>query len=174
MTEKMKYIIYRRKEGRRGPGIVRATVSCFFLEFYPLHDQAQLINTVSYWYLEINDTGKAIREIGFNGIDEAIRIAPWRGNLGKWPESNTTFKPEEYEHLSESEFADTWREVEKNKILRRRFVGGKVREYLAHKITWKEFTRDCYYEGDWLIDDIVSALEHDGELQGWRIDALEQ
>ncbi len=124
--------------------------------------------------MEIDDKGKAIREIGFNSFNDPMAIAPWRGNDGRWPESDANFNPEEYEHLRQSDFVKIWCEVEQKKIMRRRLVGSKARDYVEKKITGRDFLAECYYENDWLIDEIVDSIEHGREIPEYLIEELEK
>ncbi len=145
----MKYIIYKNTTKQRN-GLVLKVLSFFFPKLHKSIVYRKQSSEASYWYLEIDEKGKVIREIGFNSFNEPIAIAPWRGNEGKWPESDVTFNPDEYEYISEPDFVNMWCDVEQKEIMRRRFVGSKARDYVQKNITYKEFFAECYYEGDWL------------------------
>ncbi len=169
----MKYIIYKKTIKRRN-GLVSKGLSYFFLKLHKAIVYRKQLIRASYWYLEIDEKGKVIREIGFNSFNDPIAIAPWRGNDGRWPESDVTFNPDEYEHLCESDFVNIWCDVEQKKIMRRRFVGSKARDYVEKKITHKEFFAECYYEDDWAIDEIVDSIEHGRNVPDHLIEELEK
>jgi len=66
------------------------------------------IELVAYWLVEVDDEGRAEREIGFNVQHEPILFAPTNRNYGLWTDSDRIFSPEQFESRNEFPFDGTW------------------------------------------------------------------
>lgn len=66
------------------------------------------LRDVAYWLAEVDDDGRAAREIGFNAQHEPILFAPTNRNNGLWTDSDRLFSLEEFESRNEYPFEATW------------------------------------------------------------------
>ena len=63
---------------------------------------------VAYWLVEVDDDGRAEREIGFTAQHQPVLFAPTDRNLGTWTDSDRIFSPEEFEAQNGYPFIATW------------------------------------------------------------------
>jgi hypothetical protein len=68
-------------------------------KFYPL---------VKQWWLEVDDQGVPVREIGVDENGEPLFSAPNERNYGLWTDSNNTFSPEEMDVFEKEKFIAAW------------------------------------------------------------------
>lgn len=72
-------------------------------------DFGELHEKVHYWWLELDDTGYPIREVGFDLNDQAIVIGPFGENYGFMTDCNTTFKATDFPSVNSSRFEEHWK-----------------------------------------------------------------
>ncbi|RLD19515.1 MAG: hypothetical protein DRI69_08205 [Bacteroidetes bacterium] len=66
--------------------------------------------SIEYWWLELNENGVPIRELGFDINDQVKYAAPKNKDRGLWTDSMTYFKtPEEYVQVNNTFFEEQWR-----------------------------------------------------------------
>ena len=67
-----------------------------------------LFRKVRCWYVEIDDAGNAVRELGLNEDGTPITAGPWLRNYGFWTDSPGPFPTESAEELSQVKFDQAW------------------------------------------------------------------
>lgn len=90
-------------------------------------DYDSYLDNIDYWYIEINDEGRPIREIGFDVINYALLFAPTTKNRGLWTDSNVTLNKSEYENISQYIFDDIFEAME---IAHFDFIREKINKHL--------------------------------------------
>ena len=73
-------------------------------------DFDSLYPKVRRWYVEIDESGNAAREIGLDEKDQAIVAGPWEDNFGFWTDSPGPFPTESSDELSAVDFEQKWAE----------------------------------------------------------------
>ena len=75
-------------------------------------DFEEAYQRVTHWWLEIDDNGEVLREIGFDTHDQAVAIAPYRGNYGIFTDSGSPVQgvPSDVDPQA---FSDTWQAAER-------------------------------------------------------------
>ncbi len=69
----------------------------------------QQLAMLHYWWLELNDKGIPIRELGFDDHNQAKYAAPLKNDRGLWCDSLISFNLIEWnEIVTEEEFNDKW------------------------------------------------------------------
>ena len=63
---------------------------------------------VRHWYVEIDESGNAVREIGLDAQGEPIVAGPWGENYGFWTDSPGPFPTESSDQLSAVDFEQKW------------------------------------------------------------------
>jgi hypothetical protein len=69
------------------------------------YDQFPLIKR---WYVELDESGAAVRELGFDVEGRAILAAPFRGNFGFWTDANPPFPDEGAIPIGADAFESAW------------------------------------------------------------------
>lgn len=77
-------------------------------------DHEKLYPSVAKWFIEIDENGVPIREIGIDKNNVPLFAAPNRNNFGLWTDSDERFKVEELELSTKEEFEFLWQRVVKN------------------------------------------------------------
>ena len=69
----------------------------------------QLYDRVTIWHVETDaSTGEPLREVGLDGTGNVVVLGPWHDNYGVIVDSNVTFNPSEYQHVSAEQFEQEW------------------------------------------------------------------
>lgn len=71
-------------------------------DFEPLYPK------IRRWFVEVDDKGEAVREIGLNEQGVAITVGPWERNFGFWTDSPGPFPAESAQEISQAEFEHMW------------------------------------------------------------------
>jgi len=74
-------------------------------------DHEPLYRHVKKWYLELDDSGVPVREIGLDSDARALFGAPDKRNMGFWTDSDKTFQKDELVPISTDEFERLWHET---------------------------------------------------------------
>ena len=91
-------------------------ISKFFSKILPKPkpDFDDLYESVHTWYLEIEPQyGLANREVGFNHEGHPIVFGPFGTNRGLWIDSPVKFNADDFDNISQEEFEQYWKELEK-------------------------------------------------------------
>lgn len=75
-------------------------------------DYDSYLNKIDYWYIEVNDQGMPIREIGFEAVNRAMLFTPTTKIRGLWTDSNVILNKSEYENISQDIFDDIFEAME--------------------------------------------------------------
>jgi hypothetical protein len=79
-------------------------------------DHEKLYPLVKKWYLELDDSGIPVREIGLNLEGRPVFGAPDKRNFGFWTDSAKAFKKDELGLVSADEFERLWAEIQSTKV----------------------------------------------------------
>ena len=82
-------------------------------------DNEQLYPRVAHWLLEVNDDGRASREIGLDASGLPLFRAPDRRNFGFFTDSDVTFSRADLTAVEQAELEKLWSLVPPNKSLER-------------------------------------------------------
>ena len=63
---------------------------------------------VRRWYVEVDESGNAVRELGLNEQGAPITAGPWERNFGFWADSPGPFPADSAEELSQVTFEQMW------------------------------------------------------------------
>ena len=92
------------------------TVKLLRLVFYFIPranpDNERLYPLVKKWYLELDDSGVPVREIGLSLDDQPLFGAPDERNTGFWTDSLKVFRKDEVGPVSGQEFEKLWLEIQ--------------------------------------------------------------
>lgn len=78
-------------------------------------DHEKLYPLVRKWYLEIDETGDPVREIGLDAEGRPLFGAPDDRNLGFWTDSPKEFQPSELYSMLAEEFEKLWQAVQRGR-----------------------------------------------------------
>lgn len=78
-------------------------------------DNEKLYRLVKKWYLELNESGIPVREIGLDSSGEPLFGAPDARNFGFWTDSTQVFQKDQMCPVRPDEFEALWNEVQKKK-----------------------------------------------------------
>jgi hypothetical protein len=81
-----------------------------FLFFIPRanKDNEKYYHLVKSWWLEIDDKGVPMREIGIDENGEPLFSAPNDRNYGLWTDNNEIFNPDEMDVIDKDKFNEAW------------------------------------------------------------------
>lgn len=71
-------------------------------------DNEPLYPLVKEWLLEIDDSGKSVREVALGENDAPIFCAPNERNWGLWTDSHDQLEPQAWPAVDKSYFEDMW------------------------------------------------------------------
>jgi hypothetical protein len=71
-------------------------------------DFADRLQDIKRWYVEVNDSGEAVRELGLNANRMPVLAAPFRGNFGFWTDANPPFPIERARPIPAETFESAW------------------------------------------------------------------
>lgn len=71
-------------------------------------DFENLFPSVRAWYVEVDDSGAAVREIGVDAAENPILVAPYRRNYGFWTDSNPPFPDDTATETTADRFEQLW------------------------------------------------------------------
>ncbi|MCV6623233.1 MAG: hypothetical protein OIF51_15940 [Cellvibrionaceae bacterium] len=74
-------------------------------------DHEKLYPRVSKWFIEVDDSGVPVRELGMDKDNVPLFGAPDERNFGFWTDSNKTFELEELELSTQQEFDALWQRL---------------------------------------------------------------
>jgi hypothetical protein len=74
-------------------------------------DHEPLYRQVKKWYLELDDAGVPVREIGLSSDGRPLFGSPDKRNMGFWTDSDKTFQKDKLGPVSADEFEKLWQEV---------------------------------------------------------------
>ncbi len=63
---------------------------------------------VRCWYVEVDDSGLPLRELGIDETGTPITAGPWKQNFGFWTDSGGPFPDEHTEEIANSVFEEMW------------------------------------------------------------------
>jgi hypothetical protein len=73
--------------------------------------EIQKLAPLHYWWLELNDKGLPVRELGFNDHNQVKYAAPMDNDRGLWCDSPVSFNINEWNEIATTqEFKDKWSE----------------------------------------------------------------
>ena len=75
-------------------------------------DNEPLYRHVKKWYLELDDSGVPVREIGLDSDGRPLFRAPNERNLGFWTDSTEAFQRDQLSPLPPDEFERLWHEIQ--------------------------------------------------------------
>ena len=103
------------------PGDWRVRTLRMLLWFIPRSnpDNEPMYPRVARWLLEINDDGRASREIGLDASGVALFGAPYGRNFGFFTDSDVVFSRADLVTVEQAEFEKLWSLVTPNKSLER-------------------------------------------------------
>ena len=78
-------------------------------------DNEPLYRNVRKWYLELDDDGVPVREIGLDSDGRALFGAPDKRNFGFWTDSTETFERDKLSPILPEEFERLWHEVQRGR-----------------------------------------------------------
>ncbi len=108
----MKYIILTETINTQSEGLIFRLLQKLLPAANP--DFEKLYQSVVKWYLEIDETGKPIREIGIDAKESTIVIGPWRRNRGLWTDSPVLSEAKNYTSLPKTDFENKWNKYIEN------------------------------------------------------------
>jgi hypothetical protein len=69
----------------------------------------EFLKLIDYWWIELNEMGEPIRELGFDGENEVIYAAQAGKDKGLWIDSNMYFeKPDDFSKVTQMAFELKW------------------------------------------------------------------
>ena len=71
-------------------------------------DNEALYPLVKKWYVEIDEDGRAVREIGVSADNIVLFTAPDDRNVGFWTDSDMRFSTENLSAITSAEFKKMW------------------------------------------------------------------
>ncbi len=88
-----------------------------FLFFIPRAspEHERLYCHVRKWYLELDDSGVPVREIGLDVDGRPLFGAPDDRNFGFWTDSSDSFERDKLTAIPADEFERLWREVQRRR-----------------------------------------------------------
>jgi len=78
-------------------------------------DNEPLYRNVRKWYLELNDSGVPVREIGLDANGRPLFGAPDARNFGFWTDSTEAIQKDQFSPVSPEEFERLWHEIQTTK-----------------------------------------------------------
>jgi len=78
-------------------------------------DHERLYRHVRKWYLELDDSGVPVREIGLDADGQPLFGAPDDRNLGFWTDSDGPFERDKLSPIPAEEFERRWHEVQRGR-----------------------------------------------------------
>jgi hypothetical protein len=78
-------------------------------------DNEPLYRHVKRWYLELDDSGVPVREIGLGPDGAPLFAAPDERNFGFWTDSTETFPKDQFSPVLPDEFERLWHEIQSTK-----------------------------------------------------------
>ena len=78
-------------------------------------DHEPLYRRVKKWYLELDDSGVPVREIGLDADGQALFGAPDDRNFGFWTDSKEAFQQDQLSPMPAEEFERLWRESQRGR-----------------------------------------------------------
>lgn len=66
---------------------------------------------VQCWYIESDDSGSPLRELGLDETGMPVTAGPWKQNLGFWTDSGEPVPVEHAEEIARSVFEETWQRL---------------------------------------------------------------
>jgi len=103
----MKHIVYREDIDWGQDGLVAKILGRVLPKANP--DFEHRYHKVQFWYLELDDIGRVLREVGLDENSVPVVMGPWGDNHGLWTDSHTMLNSIEYEELAADEFEAGWR-----------------------------------------------------------------
>lgn len=79
-------------------------------------DNEKLYRFVKKWYLELDDSGIPVREIGVDSNGNPLFGAPDNRNVGFWTDSAEVFQKDRVCPIRAQEFEALWSEAQKKKL----------------------------------------------------------
>jgi hypothetical protein len=76
-------------------------------------DNEPLYRHVKKWYLELDDSGVPVRELGLDSEGQPLFGAPDDRNSGFWTDSTERFQQEQFSPIRAEVFERLWHEVQK-------------------------------------------------------------
>ena len=75
-------------------------------------DNERLYRYVAKWYLELDDSGAPVREIGVASDGKPLFAAPDERNFGFWTDSSEVFEKDKLSLISADDFERLWHEIQ--------------------------------------------------------------
>jgi hypothetical protein len=67
-------------------------------------------SSIRRWYLEVDDLGLPVRELGLDEIGNPITAGPWERNFGFWTDSGEPLPKDRLEEIERTEFETVWQQ----------------------------------------------------------------
>jgi hypothetical protein len=80
---------------------------------------------VARWWIEVDNEGVPIREVGFDDAGAPIVATPFGENYGFWTDSDMRFPPSEHEPVDAKEFELAWLAFFRSRALPPPFLGSR-------------------------------------------------
>jgi len=93
------------------PWLVRLLRRVLFFIPQANPDNEKLYRQVREWYLELDDAGVPVREIGLGAAGVPLFGAPDERNFGFWTDSTEPLPPDHLSPISADEFEELWQQV---------------------------------------------------------------
>ena len=94
-------------------------VRIFYLLFFFVPranpDFEPLFPRIRRWYVEVDEAGESVRELGLDEQGTAITAGPWKRNFGFWTDSPGPFPADMAEPLSQAQFEQAWASIAGNR-----------------------------------------------------------
>ncbi len=78
-------------------------------------DNEPLYGHVRKWYLELDESGVPVREIGLDSEGRPLFGAPDDRNFGFWTDITERFQQDQFSPISADEFERLWHQVQKGR-----------------------------------------------------------